>query len=137
MKTFEKGSINQRVSAIGFPLFRNKISILEMEWCGNLSRIVELWDNSGSNGYLNVFGLRDIIQNFSGLRNINRKISSFKLCNQEIFSVYIKHKISCVYFVTRNFFLKFIFTKFESQFINIQDYSAVVFLFTSTFQGGA
>ena len=45
---------------VGFPFFRKKISILEMEWSGNLLRKPEFRDNSGSNGNRNVYGLRDV-----------------------------------------------------------------------------
>ena len=48
---------------LGFPFFRKKISILEMEWSGNLLRKPEFRDNSGINGN----------RKFSGLRHVNRK----------------------------------------------------------------
>ena len=48
---------------IGFPFFRKKISILEMEWSRNLLRKPEFRDNSGKNGN----------RKFSSLRHVNRK----------------------------------------------------------------
>ena len=67
----------------------HSISILEMEWSGNLLRKPEFRDNSG------IYGNRKI----SVLRNGNRKISSFHFVNrknfrfpfrkQEIFTVYV------------------------------------------------
>ena len=58
---------------VGFPFFRKKISILEMEWSGNLLRKPEFRDNSGINGN----------RKFSVLQNGNRKISSFHFVNRK------------------------------------------------------
>ena len=55
---------------LGFPFFRKKISILEMEWSGNLLRKPEFRDNSGINGN----------RKFSGLRHLNRKKFRFTEC---------------------------------------------------------
>ena len=49
---------------LGFPFFRKKMSILEMEWSGSLLRKPEFRDISGSNGNWNVYGLSDVNRKF-------------------------------------------------------------------------
>ena len=80
------------VFKVGFPFFGKKISILEMEWSGNLLPKPEFWDNSCINGY----------PKFSDLRHINRKNFQFSFCKPEKFPFYRMETVKFPVYSLRN-----------------------------------
>ena len=73
---------------LGFPFFREKDSILKMEWSGNLFRKVEFQENSGWNRNRKFSGLRYLTRNFFRFTEWKTEISETLFLNSKTFRKY-------------------------------------------------